>query len=70
EAIAKMEQAADEFTNKNSFKKVGIQKIPRDILLLKPSHSLTRLQGQKFSLGDRVIFKNLRYSNDAPNGAI
>ncbi|CAG8658856.1 9291_t:CDS:2, partial [Gigaspora rosea] len=55
EAIAKIEQAAVEFTNKKSFKKLTIQKIPRDVLL-KPAHSSTRLQGQKFSLGDRVVF--------------
>ncbi|CAG8710122.1 28270_t:CDS:10, partial [Gigaspora margarita] len=55
EAIAKIEQAAIEFTNKKSFRKLTIQKIPRDVLL-KPAHASTRLQGQKFNLGDRVVF--------------
>ncbi|CAG8583648.1 809_t:CDS:2, partial [Scutellospora calospora] len=54
EAIVKIEKEATEFTKKQSFKKLVIQKVPRDVLL-KPEHSSTRLQGQKFSLGDRVI---------------
>ncbi|CAG8717965.1 9292_t:CDS:2, partial [Ambispora leptoticha] len=55
EAIAKIEQAAVEFTNKKFFKRLVVRKVPRDVLL-KPAHSSTRLQGQKFSLGDRVVF--------------
>ncbi|CAG8541099.1 11047_t:CDS:10, partial [Ambispora leptoticha] len=56
EAIDKIEQAAADLLKIGSkYKKVYIKNIPRHALL-KPSHASTRLQDQKFSLGDRVVF--------------
>lgn len=37
-----------------SIKKAAIKSIPRQAVL-KPAHAVYRLQGQSFSLGDRVI---------------
>ncbi|CAG8495278.1 4885_t:CDS:10, partial [Ambispora gerdemannii] len=56
EAIDQIElAAANLMKRKLKYKQVRIQNIPRHALL-KPSHASTRLQDQKFSLGDRVVF--------------
>lgn len=39
----------------NTFKKLIIHKIPRSVLLL-PGDAESRLQGQSFKLGDRVLY--------------
>ena len=52
-----IEQIADKFRamkGPNDIKRARIKGIPRQAVL-KPSHSLYRLQGQTFSLGDRVV---------------
>ncbi|KAK4688987.1 5'-3' exoribonuclease 1, partial [Tremellales sp. Uapishka_1] len=57
ESVAIIEKVADNFrANKTSegIKRALVKGIPRQALL-KPSHAIYRLQGQKFVLGDRVI---------------
>ncbi|RHZ49557.1 hypothetical protein Glove_519g79 [Diversispora epigaea] len=55
EAIAKIEKAADEYNKRQCYRQLIVKNVPRHVLL-KPEHALTRLQGQNFSLGDRVVF--------------
>ncbi|CAG8440611.1 11936_t:CDS:10 [Diversispora eburnea] len=66
EAIAKVEKAADEYNKKQIYCKLVVDKVPRHVLL-KPEHALTRLQGQNFNLGDRVVF--VQDSGRVPIGA-
>lgn len=57
ETVSKIEELADSLNaNKSSsaIKKAIVKGIPRQAVL-KPSHSVYRLQNQHFSLGDRVI---------------
>ncbi|KAI9142247.1 XRN 5'-3' exonuclease N-terminus-domain-containing protein [Paraphysoderma sedebokerense] len=64
ECIQNIEKAVDarqEMLSQREFKPVVIKSVPAQILL-KPSHSETRLSHQAFELGDRVI-----YVNDAGN---
>lgn len=57
ETVVAIEQLADQFKAtkaKDQIKRAVIKAIPRQAVL-KPAHAIYRLQGQKFSLGDRVI---------------
>lgn len=57
ETVHTIEKISDSFrTNKShdTLKRAVVKAIPRQAVL-KPSHAIYRLQGQKFSLGDRVI---------------
>lgn len=52
-----IEQLADQFRSNKSvdaLRRAMVKGIPRQAVL-KPSHAIYRLQGQKFALGDRVI---------------
>lgn len=59
ETIARIEAASDEYARKcrrRQFnRQLVVNKVPRHVLL-KPEHASTRLQGQSFKLGDRVVF--------------
>ncbi|KAJ3715996.1 exonuclease II [Lentinula raphanica] len=57
ETISQIEQLADKLNENrstNGIKKAIVKGIPRGAVL-KPSHAVYRLRGQKFGLGDRVI---------------
>jgi 5'-3' exoribonuclease 1 len=57
ETVHQIEQLSNHFReqrSKDSIKRVQIKGIPRQAVL-KPSHAIYRLQGQRFALGDRVI---------------
>lgn len=57
ETVHKLEQVADRLIahkSRSTLKRALIQSIPRQAVL-KPSHAIYRLQGQRFDLGDRVI---------------
>lgn len=55
--MAKIEGLADRFASTKTIdqiKRAAVQGIPRQAVL-KPSHSVHRLIGQEFKLGDRVV---------------
>lgn len=57
ETVQQLEQLADHYRAEKSrevIKRAQFKGIPRQAVL-KPSHAIYRLQGQKFTLGDRVI---------------
>ncbi len=57
ETVAQIEHVANFFASTKSpeaLKRAVIKGIPRQAVL-KPSHAIYRLQGQRFALGDRVI---------------
>jgi 5'-3' exoribonuclease 1 len=57
EAVQMIEQLSNQFKaaiSKESIKRIQIKGIPRQAVL-KPAHAIYRLQGQRFTLGDRVI---------------
>ncbi|RUS21744.1 hypothetical protein BC938DRAFT_475360, partial [Jimgerdemannia flammicorona] len=64
--VARIESAAGDFNDGIIYRTIILRNTPRQALL-KPAHAPTRLQNQKFQLGDRVIF--VQDSGGMPTGA-
>jgi 5'-3' exoribonuclease 1 len=53
-AIERLSDAFTKVKTPDTIRRAGLKNLPRTALL-KPAHASSRLQGQHFSLGDRVI---------------